>query len=245
MHQIDYSEIKAAIIDLDGVITKTMKTHVKAWKKMFDEYLKHYNKVNNANQPLFDIEKDYPPYIDGIPRQDGVRNFLRSRNINLPEGKITDTPGEYTVWGLSNKKMGYFVNLVKNEGVEIYPKTIKKIKQWLNKGLKTAVISSSQSCRYILEAAGIDNLFSVVVDGLVSQELGLKGKPSPDIFLEAAQRLSVTPRESLIVEDALFGVEAGKKGNFNLVIGIDRHNQTKALYEHGADIVVHSLNEID
>ncbi|MFW6222702.1 MAG: HAD-IA family hydrolase [Bacteroidota bacterium] len=239
-----FKEIKGAVFDLDGVITKTMIIHAKAWKQMFDEYFKEYNKFHAAKQPPLDIEKEYPPYIDGIPREDGVRNLLKHRGIILPEGTIDDPPGRETIWGLSNKKLYLFTDLVNRDGVETYPATINKIYQWRKLGIRTAVISSSQSCCYILDQSGILHLFDAVVDGKTSKDLNLKGKPHPDIFLEAAHQIQSPPEQSIAIEDATSGVEAAKRALYHTVIGINRQNQEQALYHHGADIVVSSLKEI-
>lgn len=239
-----FKEIKGAVFDLDGVITKTMIVHAKAWKQMFDEYFKEYNNTHSTQQPPLDIEKEYPPFIDGIPREEGVRNLLKHRGIHLPEGAIDDPPGKETIWGLSNKKLYLFTDLVNSEGVETYPATIDKIYQWRKVGIRTAVISSSQSCCYVLDQSGILHLFDAIVDGKTSTDMNLKGKPYPDIFLEAAHQIQSPPEQSIAIEDATSGVEAARKANYHTVIGINRQYQEQELYDHGADIVVSSLNEI-
>lgn len=230
--------IRALILDLDGVITQTAQVHARAWKKMFDDYLFQRGEREKVVFKPLEIETDYLKHIDGIPRYDGVRNFLASRNIILPEGSSTDPAGKETVAGLGNLKNDYFQELIRQGGIEVYPDTIAFLKQRIRQGYRTAVISASKNCRAILSAAGLEDLFEVCVDGVVSLERGLKGKPAPDVFLEAAKDLGVMPREAAVFEDAQAGVEAGKAGGFALVVGINRANQVSELIEHGADLVL-------
>ncbi|MFD2515461.1 HAD family hydrolase [Pontibacter locisalis] len=230
--------IKALIFDLDGVITQTARVHAHAWKRMFDDYLEERGKREGKIYKPLQIETDYRQYVDGIPRYDGVRNYLASRSIVLPEGAPTDEPGKETVAGLGNLKNSYFQEVVRQEGVDVYQDTVEWLKKQRGKGLRTAVISASKNCKAILESAGIEHLFEVRVDGVVAVELGLKGKPAPDVFLEAARQLQVQPWESAIFEDALAGVEAGKQGGFALVVGVDRTNNPTELLDHGADVVI-------
>jgi trehalose 6-phosphate phosphatase len=235
------STFKAAILDMDGVITQTATLHAKAWKQMFDEFLeKHQGKDYT---PL-DIHHDYRNYIDGKPRFDGVRSFLASRDIELPEGSPEDDPGKETVYGLGMRKNEIFLELLEKEGVQVYQDTEKMVRQWKEEGIKLAVISSSRNCKRIMEAAGLIGLFEVLVDGEVSKEKELKGKPEPDIFLEASEQLGVDPAEAIVVEDAISGVEAGKKGKFSLVVGMARHGEDQKLKKNGADVVVHKLTEL-
>lgn len=235
---IKEKHIKALIFDLDGVVTQTAKVHAKAWKRMFDAYLeKRGQRESKVYKPL-DIATDYRRYIDGIPRYDGVRNFLASREITLPEGTPADVPGKETVAGLGNRKNAYFQELLQEGGVMVYPDTVAFIEQMQGQGLQTAVISASKNCQAILAAAGLDKLFKVRVDGVLSAELGLKGKPAPDIFLEASRRLEVKPAHAAVFEDALAGVEAGKAGGFALVVGIARTDESDELKLHGADLVL-------
>lgn len=231
-------QIKALIFDLDGVVTQTAKVHAQAWKKMFDDYLlKRASEDGKVYEPL-NISTDYRQYIDGIPRYDGVRNFLASRGIVLPEGSPEDDPGAETVTGLGNLKNLYFQELVKAGGVQVYPDTVAWLQQQRNQGFKTAIISASKNCKTILEAAKIEHLFDARVDGVVAAELNLKGKPAPDIFLKAAEQLHVSPEEAAVFEDALAGVEAGKAGGFALVVGVDRTGDATRLLNHGADMVL-------
>ena len=238
-------KIKAAILDLDGVITQTAKIHASAWKKMFDLYNDQRKKEGKEAYKDFSIENDYPKYLDGLPRYDGVKNFLDSRGTSLPYGDKNDKPGSETICGLGNWKNELFNQLVKEKGAEAYPDTINKINEWRERGIKTAVISSSKNCKLILESIGIEHLFDTRIDGIVSAERNIKGKPAPDIFLEAAKELNTDPKDALIVEDALGGVEAGSKGGFAIVVGITRGGVEKEkLKEHGADIVIDSFDEL-
>jgi trehalose 6-phosphate phosphatase len=238
-------EIKAAIFDLDGVITETATLHARAWKQMFDAYNKRRKEDGKNTYTEFSIEEDYPVYLDGKPRYKGVKSFLESRQLDLPYGDPDDEPGKETICGLGNLKNDYFHKILDEEGVHIIEKNVFKLKEWRNKGLKTAIISSSKNCKQILKAAGIEHLFDVRVDGVISKERNLKGKPDPDIFVEAARELNVKPEESIIIEDALSGVEAGRRGNFKIVIGISGDNYKEQMLKRGADVVVRDLGEYD
>lgn len=237
--------IKAAIIDLDGVITHTAEIHSRAWKEAFEIYNRRRVQEGKEAFSPYSPTEDYPRYIDGIPRLDGVSNFLRSRGIDLPPGNPSDGTDQETIHGIGNLKNQIYKDLVDQEGVGVFQENVQKLKDWKSKGLKLAVISSSKNCQMILEKAGLTDLFEVRVDGLVSQQLQIPGKPAPDIFLAAAKQLGVAPNESLVVEDALAGVEAGKKGDFRLVIGISNSAGEEALKEKGADLVVGHLGELD
>lgn len=192
----------------------------------------------------FDIEVDYRRDVDGKPRYDGVRSFLASRDIDLPEGLPGDPPDRETVCGLGNAKDSIFLTQLEAKGIEVYDTTIALIRQAKALGLKVAVISSSRHCADVLKAAGLISLFDTRVDGIESERLGLHGKPAPDIFLEAAAQLGVKPQRAAVVEDALAGVQAGRAGQFAYVIGVDRAHQAAALKAHGADIVVPDLSEV-
>ncbi len=232
----------AVLFDLDGVVTRTAETHASAWKKLFDEYLKKKSDTNDYIS--FDLKDDYIKHVDGKPRYKGVKDFLTSRSIELPHGSINDGPGEETICGLGNRKNQIFSDLLKKEGVKVYESTIDLIKQFRKNGLKTAIVSSSKNCHQVLVAAGIEDLFETRVDGLVSESLGLAGKPEPDIFLEAAKRLDAPVDRCVVVEDALSGVAAGEKGGFGMVIGVNRLDQAEQLKQKGAEIVVSDLSEI-
>jgi alpha,alpha-trehalase len=234
---------QAVIFDLDGVITQTAKVHAEAWKEMFDDYLQKHA-PEEGKVTLFDMGSDYRRYVDGKPRYEGVKSFLRSRGIELPYGSPLDSPEMETICGLGNRKNRLFHKKLEEQGVEVFSSSVKIIKQLRERGVKIAVVSSSKNCAAVLEAAGISGLFEVRVDGMDLKEGELQGKPSPDIFLEAARRLGVESGRSIVVEDALAGVEAGKRGGFGLVIGVDREDNAQDLRESGADVVVTDLSEI-
>jgi len=239
--QLQEKNIKALVLDMDGVITQTAKVHAQAWKRMFDDYLLRRGKQEGKAYEPLSIATDYRQYIDGIPRYDGVRNFLASRSIILPEGTPEDAPGVETVAGLGNLKNQYFQEVLHSNGVEPYPDTVAWLQQQRAQGLRTAVISASKNCKAILASAGLEDFFEVRVDGVVSAEKGLKGKPAPDIFLEAARQLGVRPQEAAVFEDALAGVQAGKAGGFALVVGVDRTDDAAGLKKHGADLVINKF----
>ncbi len=234
----------AIIFDLDGVVTDTAKVHATAWKELFDTYLKMREGRDNEAFTPFDISSDYLTYVDGKPRYDGVQSFLESRNIHIPRGKPTDKPDQETACGLGNQKNTRFCEILERDGVEIFHTTVNLIKDLRAQGIKTAIVSSSKNCQAVLKIAGLESLFDARVDGSVSESLGLKGKPDPDIFIKSAELLGVAPSQSGIVEDAISGVEAGRKGKFGLVIGVDRHGDPNSLTDNGADTVVGDLGEI-
>lgn len=238
-------KVKAAIFDLDGVITETASLHAKAWKKMFDAYNEKRKEEGKKTYEEFSIKEDYPPYIDGKPRYDGVQSFLKSREIDLPYGDPEDEPRKETVCGLGNWKNDLFQEIIDEGGVPVLKKNVEKVKEWRKHGLKTAIISSSKNCKKLLEKADLEHLFDVRVDGIVSAERDLDGKPAPDIFLEAAKDMNVKPEDCIVIEDALAGVEAGSKGNFHLVIGINNDNRKEEMLKKGADTVVNNLQEFN
>ncbi|OQY00667.1 MAG: hypothetical protein B6I26_07025 [Desulfobacteraceae bacterium 4572_130] len=233
----------AILFDLDGVVTKTASIHANAWKMLFDEYLQ--KNTSTQNYIPFDIKKDYNKYIDGKPRYKAIQDFIVSRNINIEYGFIDDASNKETICGLCNRKNDFFLNLLEKNGVEVYQSTINFILEIRKKGLKTAIVSSSKNCARILKIANITDLFDAKVDGISSEKLNIKGKPEPYIFLEAAKKLNVSVKKCIVVEDAVVGVEAGKKGKFGLVIGVDRAKQRKMLKQKGAHIVVNDLSEIN
>lgn len=241
MSQLNFD---AVIFDLDGVITQTALVHSRAWKKMFDDYL-HYREAN-FNEPFkeFRAKEDYLPYVDGKPRYEGVKSFLQSRGIELPFGSPDDLPELETVCGLGNRKNIAFNEVLEKEGVKVFDSTVSLIHDLRNSGIRVGVASSSKNCFAVLKAAGLLPLIETRVDGEVSAEMGLKGKPEPDIFLTAAKNLGVDPARSVVVEDAVSGVAAGRKGEFGLVLGIAREENENELYENGADVVVSDLEEI-
>ncbi len=243
MNQSRYS-FKSVIFDLDGVITKTALVHAAAWKETFDEYLKLREERDGEPFKEFTHQNDYLPYVDGKPRYEGVDSFLRSRGIELDYGDPSDSSEKETVCGIGNRKNEKFREVLKKQGVEVYPSTIELIKKLTEDGVRIGAASSSKNCKYVLEAAGIEDLFESRVDGVVSAELGLKGKPEGDIFVKAAFDVGTIPAESIVVEDATSGVAAGRNGGFGLVLGIARENNQRELLKNGADIVVTDLSEI-
>ncbi len=233
------NKIDALIFDLDGVVTKTQKLHKEAWKEMFDAFLKD----KEGQAPMSD--EDYKVYVDGKPRYQGVKSFLDSRDISLPFGNTDDPPEKETACGLGNRKNKIFHRLVEQGGVEVYPGAVEKIKTWRKKGLKTAIVSSSKNCKKIIEHAGIAHLFDARVDGAVSEERGLNGKPDPDIFVEAAKDLGVSPENAVVFEDAISGVQAGQRGYFGLVVGLNRFENAEALKENGADLIIDNFEDFE
>lgn len=236
--------VRACLFDLDGVLTQTAKVHAAAWKQMFDEYLK--TRAQQTGDPFreFDATQDYDQYVDGKPRYDGVRSFLQSRGIELPDGDPSDSPSAETVHGLGNRKNELVLKLIHEHGVQPYEGSVRYVRAARDAGLRRAVVSSSANARDVLAAAGIDDLFEEVVDGHAVEDQGLRGKPAPDTFLAGARVLDVTPSEASVFEDALAGVEAGRAGSFAFVVGVDRVGQARELKEHGADVVVEDLAEL-
>jgi beta-phosphoglucomutase family hydrolase len=233
--------ITTCLFDLDGVLTQTAKVHAEAWKQTFDEYLR---KRDGETFKPFDKHSDYDEYVDGLPRYDGVRNFLKARGIELPEGSPDDSPDKETICGIGNRKNDLVLDLIKRDGVQPYEGSVRYVKAARDAGMHRAVVSSSANCRDVLIAAGIEDLFEARIDGKVTDEQHLKGKPAPDTFLAGAKALGVTATESCVFEDALAGVQAGRDGHFGFVVGVDRVGQADALTAHGASIVVKDLSEL-
>lgn len=236
--EISRSKFDGVIFDLDGVITQSARIHAEAWKKMFDPFLE------KRGEPPFDKQKDYLTYVDGKPRLDGIRSFLQSRGIQLEEGSEEDSEKKETIHGLGKQKNRLFLHHLHDQGIPVYQTSIEFVEKLREYGFKIGIISSSKNCVQILEQAHIRHLFEVEIDGIKSQKLHLKGKPAPDIFFQAAKELDVSPAKSVVVEDALSGVQAAKAGNFGLIIGVDRKGQAEALKKNGADIVVSDLKHI-
>jgi alpha,alpha-trehalose phosphorylase len=240
---MELQDFDAVLFDLDGVLTTTRAVHAAAWKHSFDEFLAAWDARRGTRTARFDQIADYADYVDGKPRQDGVRDFLTSRGIKLPEGEPDSPPGEESVWGLGNRKQ-LLVEERLRQGVEVFPGSVAWVRELRENGLKTAVVSSSRNCAAVLAYAGISDLFDIRVDGETALELHLPGKPAPDTFLEAARRLGIPPGRAVVVEDALAGVAAGRAGSFGLVVGVDRGGNAAGLAAHGADIVVGDLSEL-
>jgi trehalose 6-phosphate phosphatase len=253
---IEKSSYDAVIFDLDGVVTQTAAVHAAAWKRLFDAYLAERasrlganadDGAGGARDPAlrpFDLDTDYARYVDGKPRYDGVRDFLASRGIELPWGDPSDAPERETVCGLGNRKNAFFNAEVREHGVLTFPSTIALIRRLHAAGIKVGLMSSSKNAAMVLDVTGTTDLFEVRVDGVVAAEVGLPGKPDPAMYLEAARRLGVEAARSVVVEDALSGVEAGRRGGFGLVIGVDRLGQAAELARAGADVVVGDLAEV-
>jgi beta-phosphoglucomutase family hydrolase len=234
----------AVLFDLDGVITDTAGVHATCWKQMFDDYLRtRATQRGEAFRP-FDLATDYQLYVDGEPRFDGVRDFLASRGIHLPEGDEADPPEAETVHGLGNRKNGLVSKVLQEKGVEPYPGSVALIRQLRERGFKTAVVSSSQNCDAVLNAAKLKGNFEVLVDGNTIHAQRLAGKPAPDTYLTAAKLLGVEPTRAIVIEDAISGVEAGSRGKFGLVIGVARKENGEELRRHGADLTVKDLGEL-
>ena len=221
--------ITALLFDLDGVLTKTATVHAHAWKQMFDDYLRE----QGDGKPF--TQDDYDAYVDGKPRADGVRDFLASRGLHPDDNEIAR---------LGDIKNDLVIELIKTRGVEAYPGSVRYLEAARAAGLRRAVVSSSHNAGDVLKSAGIDQLLEERVDGLVADQDHIKGKPAPDMFLEGARRLGVEPKQAVVFEDALAGVEAGHAGNFGYVVGVNRVGQREALREHGADVVVDDLEEL-
>ena len=241
---ITRDQYDAVLLDLDGVITDTANMHAACWKQMFDAYLQ--KRAAERGEPFrpFDLATDYRLYVDGKPRFDGVRDFLTSRGIQLPEGSPDDPPQAETVGGLGNRKNDLVNTVIAEVGVEPYAGSVELIHQLRHQGFKIAVVTSSQNCEAVLKAVKLDAFFEVRVDGNMIRAQHLAGKPAPDMFLTAAQRLGVEPTRAVVIEDAISGVQAGCNGNFGLVIGVARKGNAEELRHHGAHLVVNDLGEL-
>lgn len=254
---IPLDRIAAVIFDTDGVITDTARVHAAAWQAVFDEFLRaRADRLGERFVP-FDIRADYLRYVDGKPRRDGVRDFLRSRHIDLPEGETPadgapgagpegDTGAETgeTIAGLAARKDARFLARLRRDGVAAFPQAVTLLGELRRRGARTAAVSASRHAAEVLDRSGVAGLFDLRVDGIDTARLGLPGKPHPGLFLEAARRLRVAPERAAVVEDALAGVSAGSRGGFGLVIGLDRTGGGRDLREHGADIVVADLADL-
>jgi len=236
--------VTACLFDLDGVLTPTATLHTHAWREMFDAFLAEYAERTGTPFVPFDPGADYLRYVDGKQRADGVRDFLASRGIRLPEGDPEDPPEAQTVRGLGNRKNARFLDMVRAGGVQPYEGSRRYLEAARAAGFRRSVVSASANCQDVLRSAGIEDLLEVRVDGNVASQLHLRGKPQPDTFLEAARRLGVAPADAAVFEDALAGVAAGRAGGFGRVIGVDRVGHADELLAHGADTVVTDLAEL-
>jgi beta-phosphoglucomutase family hydrolase len=238
------AQIEAFLFDMDGVLTETARVHAAAWKQMFDAYLVERSERDGTEYAPFDADDDYNEYVDGKPRYDGVKSFLSARGIELPQGTPEDDPDEETIDGLGNRKNSLVMQMIRTEGVDPYPGSVRLMQAVREAGKRVAVVSSSANCGEIVAAAKLEGLLDVRVDGQTLAAEHLAGKPAPDAYLQAARELDTPPSQAAVFEDALSGVEAGRAGDFGLVVGVDRVGQAAALAEHGADIVVQDLTEL-
>jgi beta-phosphoglucomutase family hydrolase len=236
--------VRACLFDLDGVLTKTATVHAAAWKQMFDAYLRDRATRSGEKFVPFDPDSDYGEYVDGKPRSDGVRSFLASRGIELPDGEENDPPGAETVSGLGNRKNEIVLRMIHEDGVEAYPGSVRYLEAARDADLRRAVVSSSTNCHDVLVASGIEEFFEARIDGVVAEREHLQGKPAPDTFLAGARALGVEPGAAAVFEDALAGVAAGRAGHFGCVVGVDRVGHAEGLREHGATVVVQDLAEL-
>lgn len=234
--------IKALILDMDGVITNTAVLHAEAWKKLCDSFLKQQGEQDGKAYEPFDFTEDYRTYVDGVPRLEAMRNFMNSRGIDLPQGEAEDDANENTIVGLGERKDLYFHELLKQNSVVMFEGAVQWVKEQQEAGMKTAIVSASRNCLTILRRANLEKLFEVRIDKVVSNELGLQHKPAPDIFLEAARQLGVEPQQSAVFEDAPAGIEGAKAGGFGLVVGVDHGSRKEALETKGADLVIQGFS---
>ncbi len=237
-------DFDAVSFDLEGVLTKTADIHAMPWKKLFERFLEQ--RAAETGEPFvpFDLDTDYRRYVDGKPRYDGVTAFLISRGVELPHGTSEDGPEAQSIQGLGNRKDQYFLEHLRQHGIETYEPSIALVRTLRAQEMKTAIVSSSNNCAEVLEVAGIAQLFDTRVDGVDTTRLHLQGKPAPDAFLEASRRLGTEPSRVVVVEDAIAGVEAGRAGQFGCVIGVDRSGHSQALREAGADVVLTNLGQV-
>jgi beta-phosphoglucomutase family hydrolase len=235
--------IAACLFDLDGVLTQTAKVHAAAWKATFDEFLCSWNQAHGAQQAPFRLPDDYLTYVDGKLREDGVRSFLRSRGITLPD-RDGDDREAHTIHAVAQRKNDRLLELLHTKGVDVYESSVAYARAVRMNGTPLGVVSASKNCRAVLAAARIEDLFAVRVDGLVAEERHLRGKPAPDMFVAAAELLGVEPVHAAVFEDAVAGVQAARAGGFGWIVGIDRGGNRTALSEGGADEVVGDLAEL-
>ncbi len=236
--------IHACLFDLDGVLTDTASVHAIAWKEIFDVFLRERALREDTAFVAFDSVREYDEYVDGKERLDGVRSFLASRGIELPEGTADDPPAVDSVGGLGNRKNELVLAMIERDGVDVFEGSARFVRAARSSALRCAVVSASSNCQEVLEAAGIADLFEARVDGIVAESEHLRGKPAPDMYLYAARSLGVSPARAAVFEDAQAGVAAGHAGGFGLVVGVDRVGQADALRSRGAHVVVSDLAEL-
>jgi trehalose 6-phosphate phosphatase len=240
-----HRRLEGVILDLDGVITFTARVHAAAWKELFDNFLRQQSEKSDENFQAFDINFDYSQYVDGKPRLDGIVSFLSARKIEIPLGSPSDPPDAKTIWGLAIQKNELFRRKLQQFGVDVDREAVRFVRELRSYGVRTGLASSSKNALLILETTRLSHLFDAVVDGIVSESLNLRGKPEPDIFVQCLKELNpnALPRNAAVVEDAISGVEAGRRGGFGLVLGIDRKGSGK-LQNHGADWVIGNFKSL-
>ncbi len=241
---LDPERFDAILCGLDGVLTATSKIHAICWKQLFDQFLQHQSLATGEAFQPFDVNQDYRRYLDGKLRYEGVRSFLESRGIELPYGSPEDSPRTESVCGLGNRKESLFLEVLAAGSVGVFEGAVALVRYLRQQGMRAAVVSGSKNCEAVLASAGIADLFELWVDGRLAESLGLPGKPEPATLLKAAEMLDVDPQRVVVVEDAIPGVRAGRRGGFGLVIGVDRQGGAEALRENGADLVVGDLAEL-
>ena len=250
VEHVDAHAYDAWLFDMDGVLTDTASVHAAAWEQAFDTFLKEETIRTGTAYAPFDASSDYENYVDGEPRDDGVRNFLAARGIQLPEGADGDAPDARTVKGVAERKDNLYLAEVKKSGVKVFDGAVALVKRLREQETKVAVVSASENTKTTLEAAGILDMFDAIVDGHVVKDLHLKGKPAPDSYLQGAKVLGVEAGRAVVLEDALAGVEAGRAGHFGLVIGLDHHDApgktdyADKLRDHGANLVISDLTDV-
>ncbi|OBI84588.1 beta-phosphoglucomutase family hydrolase [Mycobacterium asiaticum] len=237
-------EVRACLFDLDGVLTDTASVHTKAWKEMFDSFLSQRAESTGEEFVPFDPADDYRQYVDGKKREDGVRSFLQSRDIELPDGSPDDSADTETIHGLGNRKNDMFQKVLHDDGVKVFEGSRRYLEAVAEAGLAIAVVSSSANTRDVLEITGLDQFVQKRVDGVTLREENIAGKPAPDSYLRGAELLDVEPDAAAVFEDAISGVQAGRDGNFGFVIGVDRVGQAEELRKNGADVVVTDLADL-
>ena len=238
------NHIRACLFDMDGVLTQTATVHAAAWKEMFDAFLRQHAEESGDDFEPFEIATDYVKYVDGKLRQDGVRSFLESRGISLQEGDPDDAENQDTIHGLGTRKNNRVQELIRTKGVDVYPDSIALLQAARAAGMKTAVVSASKNTPDVLRVTNLSDQFDYVMHGGIAGELGLPGKPAPHTFLAAAEALREEPSACVVLEDAIVGVQAGRAGDFGLVIGVDRVEHGEELRANGADMVVKNLEEL-
>jgi alpha,alpha-trehalase len=243
-HLVSLGEYAAWLFDLDGVITDTASVHAAAWKETFDGYLKEVSMREGKSFVAFEIYPDYYRFVDGKPRYAGVDSFLRSRGIIIDWGYPNDPPGKETVCGIGNRKNALFNEVLRLRGVGVFESSVVLVQKLRTRGRRVGVVTSSKNCDAVLQAAGIQNLFEARVDGNVAAEKRLPGKPAPETYKEAARMLGTFPEQTVVIDDAISGVQAGRAGGFGLVIGVARGDDPEVLHQNGADVVVRDLAEL-